>query len=144
MKVLTLVCLVFLSSSSYAQDYDIDKKTDIFSVDKIPQFKIERSGFKNFYFTIRSLEGRELIVINYRYDFVYENGWYEMVFLDQRKKVAIADICGPFKKCLAKEIYTEGLVRNGEVNEKAVDRYIFLKELFPMNTSTEATTENKD
>lgn len=131
-----LICLLlaaFITTTTInAQKVDYDKKSAVVSIDGEAVFKMERSGSKDFYFTIRNLEGEKLFLVNYRYnESDYTNGWFEFVFLASEEKVTVKNQSGFSRKLLSKYILRNELIKNGELDEKAVKEFILVKEFEP-------------
>lgn len=131
-----LICLLFATlittTSIQAQKVDYDKKTTVVSIDGEAFFKMERKGAKDFFFTIRNLEGEKLFLVNYRYnESDYTNGWFEFVFLASEQKVTVKNQSNFSRKMLAKYIYRNELIKDGALDKKAVKEFILVKEFEP-------------
>lgn len=132
-----LFCLLFVSliatDAINAQKVTFDKKSSIASIDETAAFKVERSGLKDYYFTVRNLVGDKLFLANYRYnESDYGNGWFEFVFLSMEEKVTVKYNGGASRKFLAKYIVKNELIKDGELNVQAAKEFILVKEFEPL------------
>lgn len=134
-KILVIFTLFFcLSNFAIAQKVDFDKKTGLVSLEDETLFKIERQGSKDFYFDILNLEGERLFVVKYKYGAEYTDGWFEFIFLDAKEKVEVADEWSASRKILARYIHNNGLIKDGALNQEAIEEFILLKEIEPQKT----------
>jgi len=138
MKKIIFALLFAVPFFGIAQDVDFDKKTDEVIVDGSKVFKIERSGCGfgsvDCHYDILDLEGNKLFKVNYR-DFnspvevskANPQGtvrYFEFVFFSSKQK-AETDFTGIKEIHLAKFIVKNKLVKDGKINQPAVDEFVF-------------------
>ena len=138
MKKILFVLFFAVPFFGIAQDVDFDKKTDEVIVDGAKVFKIERSGCGfgsvDCHYDIFDLEGNKLFKVNYR-DFnspvevskANPEGtvrYFEFVFFTSKQK-AETDFTGIKEIHLAKFIVKNKLVKDGKINQPAVDEFVF-------------------
>jgi hypothetical protein len=138
MKKIIFALLFAVPFFGIAQDVDFDKKTDEVIVDGSKVFKIERSGCGfgsvDCHYDIFDLEGNKLFKVNYR-DFnspvevskANPEGtvkYFEFVFFSSKQK-AETDFTSIKEIHLAKFIVKNKLVKDGKINQPAVDEFVF-------------------
>lgn len=127
-----------MSNFTFSQNIDFDKKTDEVIIDGVKSFKIERvdCGWNpvDCHYDILDLEGNKLFKVNYR-DFksaveisrANPQGivrYLEFVFFSSKQK-AETDFMGMKEIHLAKFILKNKLVKDGKINQPAVDEFVF-------------------
>ena len=138
MKYLFFALLCSIPFFGKAQDVDFDKKTDEVTVDGVKVFKIERTGCgfgaTDCHYDILDLEGNKLFKVNYR-DFnspveISKSNpqgtvrYFEFVFFSSKQK-AETDFTGIKEIHLAKFIVKNKMVKDGKINQTAVDEFVF-------------------
>jgi len=138
-KVLTLLLItvsIAISAKKEKTELEYDKKTGIVTVDGASVFKVveEKSsihpGVKDY--TIQSLDGKNLLLLvfdNYEdYHKVSQsnpNGkvnFYKVTFFDASKSKC--EISYNFFKSIMKLIYTNGLIKEGQLDTEKVEIFI--------------------
>lgn len=138
MKKLFLICLMALPVITFSQDVDFDKKTNEILVDGKPAFKIDRQGCGfgdiDCYYKILDLQGKMLFRANMReFNSPVEVSkanpkgrviYLEFVFPESRQKAEI-DFPGIRSEKVGKVIVKNGLIKDGAMDQKAIDDFVF-------------------
>jgi len=139
MKKFGWVLLLSLPLAALAQKVNVDKKTNMVTVDKVYSFKIDRFdcgiGATNCHFDVSDTSGTKVLRINFREfkSFAERNAsnpegrivYYEFVFLTSKTKAEINFVGGKEEK-VAKAIVKNNLFLNGKLNEKAVEEFVLV------------------
>ncbi|MFA5574313.1 MAG: hypothetical protein WC994_04595 [Brumimicrobium sp.] len=133
MKSIFTILSAIAFSATFLFGQDIKIKRDMVYLDGIEQFKLESLQLGNTV-NIYNKEGEKLIV--YRYQSYNDkdaitsgnpNGtisWYEVTFLNENMDKCEVDLM--MKKGLAKEIISNNLVQDGQLNEASVKQFIVI------------------
>jgi hypothetical protein len=139
MKNLLLLSLILIPSFLSAQKPKYDEKTRIVSLDGKDQFKLDRTGcgfgMVDCHYDVYDLEDKKLFRINFReFNSPVEVSssnpkgrvtYFEFVFLASRQKAEVEE-AGLKQERVAKLILANNLVRDGKLNELAVDEFILV------------------
>ncbi len=125
------ILLAFLSMYGFSQDEKITVKKDLVEIDGTPVFTLKSTNYPDAY-TLYNLNDEKLIVFSSQF---YSDpkqitsgnpkgrvGYFDITFLNDSMDKCEIRIVG-FKKQLAKLIISEGLVKEGKLDEKAVKQF---------------------
>lgn len=129
--LITATLLFFVTFNSFSQKQKVTVKKDLVSIDDSPLFKMVSTNYPDAY-TIYNLNGDKLALFNAQF---YNDpqqitdgnpkgriGYFEITFFNEDMDKCEIDIVG-FKKQLAQRIISEGLIKDGKLDETAVKQF---------------------
>ncbi|MEY4702358.1 MAG: hypothetical protein RIR96_255 [Bacteroidota bacterium] len=138
MKRVVLILSLLLPLLGISQDVDFDKKTNEINIDGKPAFKIDRQGcgFGDIecYYKVLDLNGKFLFRANMReFNSPVEVSqanpkgrviYLEFVFPETKQKAEIV-FPGIKSEKVGKVIVKNGLIKEGALDQKAIDDFVF-------------------
>lgn len=128
---IVVLSLMIISFNSWSQNQKISVKKDLVSLNESPVFTMTSTSYPDAY-TVSSLEGKKLIYFNaYFYNSPSQVttanpngriGYFDITFFNDRMDKCEIRIVGA-KKALAEQIISEGLIKNGELDDLAVIQF---------------------
>lgn len=139
MRFLFVITLAILPVLAFAQKPKYDEKTKMVSLDGKDLFKLDRIGcgfgMVDCHYDIYDLQDNKIFRINFR-EFnspveVSSNNpkgrvtYFEFIFLASRQKAEVEEL-GIKQEKVAKMIIANNLIKDGKLDEKAVDEFILV------------------
>jgi len=123
--------LTVISFNSWSQNQKISVKKELVSINETPVFKMTSTSYPDAY-TVTSLKGEKLIYFNaYFYNSPSQVtsanpngriGYFDITFFNENMDKCEIRIVGA-KKALAEQIISEGLIKEGKLDDSAVIQF---------------------
>ena len=152
MRYILSLLLLTMSTSTFAQDVDVDKKTGLVTVDGTEAFYLtpKNKGIMSSDFALENLDHKELAYLKYTEGTKYTNNgtatttMYHMVFTESGNQCMLTDfsLLTGVMKPLAKRIVAASLVKDGAVSQMEERKFVTLNRGSFVRDAANSTSTN--